>query len=173
MRPDVHSPLALSSLLRRLVTATALSALAAAATAAPVKIEGVLNPKADTRLDLADGSKRYLLAAQREGKAIGSGPLAGTTMLEWGLHDVNPAVGANANGYLVFTAADGDIAYLKYQFRGVPVPGADGKPRFIANGMWETAGGTGKFKGLRGAGSLHFEPRERRWTLEGDMVATD
>jgi hypothetical protein len=63
-----------------------------------------------------------------------------------GLHDVHPAVGAHANGYLVFTAADGDIAYLKYQFRGLPVPGPDGKPRFLANGFWETAGGTGKLK---------------------------
>ena len=147
-----------------------------AALAAPVKIEAVITPKTESRLDFADGSKRFLLATQREGKATGTGPLAGTTMVEWGMHDVNPAVGANANGYLVFTAADGDIAYVKYQFRAVPVTGADGKSRFLANGFWETAGGTGKFKTLRGAGTMHINtpsPKERQWILDGDLVASE
>ena len=148
----------------------------AAALAAPVKIEAVITPKTESRLDFADGSKRFLLATQREGKATGNGPLAGTTMVEWGMHDVNPAVGANANGYLVFTAADGDVAYVKYQFRAIPVAGADGKARFLANGFWETAGGTGKFKALRGAGTMHINtpsPKERQWILDGDLVASE
>jgi hypothetical protein len=154
--------------------AAALCALATSATlAAPMKIEAVITPKTESKLEFADGSKRYLLATQREGKTSGTGPLAGATMLEWGVHDVDPSTGAHANGYLVFTAANGDIAYLKYQFRGVPVPGADGKPRFVANGFWETAGGTGKLKGLRGIGSVHFNPRERHWTLEGDLATAD
>lgn len=161
-------------LLARLIASTAASALAiSAALAAPMKIEAVVTPKADSRLDLADGSKRYLLAAQREGKASGTGPLAGATMLEWGIHDVDPANGANAQGYLVFTASDGETAYLRYQFRGVPVPGPDGKPRFLANGFWETVGGTGKFKGLRGAGLVRFNPRERQWVLEGELVSPE
>jgi hypothetical protein len=158
----------------RLTLAAAVGACAAAGTlAAPMKVEAVISPKADSRMDFADGSKRFLVAAQREGKATGNGPLAGTTMLEWGMHDVNPATGANATGYLVFTTAEGDVAYIKYQFRGVPVPGPDGKPRFLANGNWETAGGTGKLKGLRGAGALQFIPAERRFELDGDVVAAD
>ncbi|UCG99237.1 MAG: hypothetical protein JSW31_09530 [Burkholderiales bacterium] len=158
----------------RLTLAAAVGACAAAGTlAAPMKVEAVISPKADSRMDFADGSKRFLVAAQREGKATGNGPLAGTTMLEWGMHDVNPATGANATGYLVFTTAEGDVAYIKYQFRGVPVPGPDGKPRFLANGNWETAGGTGKLKGLRGAGALQFIPAERRFVLDGDVVAAD
>ena len=158
----------------RLTLAAAVGACAAAGTlAAPMKVEAVISPKADSRMDFADGSKRFLVAAQREGKATGNGPLAGTTMLEWGMHDVNPATGANATGYLVFTTAEGDVAYIKYQFRGVPVPGPDGKPRFLANGNWETAGGTGKLKGLRGAGALQFIPAERRFVLDGDAVAAD
>jgi hypothetical protein len=157
-----------------LTIAAAVGAFAAAAAlAAPMKIEAVIAPKGDSRMDFADGSKRFLVATQREGKATGSGPLAGATMLEWGMHDVNPATGANANGYLVFTTAEGDVAYIKYQFRGVPVPGADGKPRFLANGNWETAGGTGKLKGLRGAGALQFIAAERRFVLDGDLVAAD
>jgi hypothetical protein len=158
----------------RSIAAAALCAFASgAALATPMRIEAVITPKAESKLEFADGSKRYLLATQREGKAVGNGPLAGATMLEWGVHDVNPAAGADANGYLVFTTASGDIAYLKYQFRGVPVPGPDGKPRFLANGFWETAGGTGKLKGLRGAGAVHFIPQERRWILDGDLVSTD
>lgn len=163
-----------SSLLPRLVAAAALCTLAnAAALAAPMKIEAVIAPKAESKLEFADGSRRYLLATQREGKASGNGPLAGATMLEWGVHDVDPSSGANASGYLVFTAADGDIAYLKYQFRAVMVPGADGKARFLANGFWETAGGTGKFKALRGGGTVRINPKERQWMLDGDLVAAD
>jgi hypothetical protein len=147
-----------------------------AALAAPIKMEALLTPKAESRLDIADGTKRYVLATQRQGKATGSGPLAGATMLEWGVHDVHPGTGANANGYLVFTAADGDIAYLKYQFRALFLTSAEGKPRLLANGVWETAGGTGKFKELRGAGTLQItapSPKERQWILAGDLVSVD
>jgi len=158
----------------RFLAATASCVLAGGtALAAPMKIEAVVSPKADAKLEFADGSKRFLVAAQREGKASGNGPLAGAMMLEWGLHEVNPATGANVNGYLVFTAANGDIAYLKYTFRAVPVPGPDGKPRFVANGVWETAGGTGTLKGLRGIGTVEFNPKERRFVLEGDLASSD
>jgi hypothetical protein len=143
------------------------------ASAAPVKIEAVVAPKADARMDFVDGTKRYVVAAQREGKATGTGPLANATVLEWGMHDVDPASGAHANGYLIFTAAEGDTAYLKYRFRGVPVPGPDGKARFLANGYWETVGGTGKFKGIKGTGSLRFNPGQRQFVLEGDIAGTD
>lgn len=166
-----------SRALRRFAAAALIGAFAhAAAFAGPVKIEGVLVPKADTRLDFADGSKRFLLAVQREGKVDGTGPLAGATMLEWGLHEVNPATGANANGYLVFTASNGDLAYAKYTLRAIPVPTGDGKIRFLANGQWEAAGGTGTLKSLRGGGTLQMEmpsPKERRWILQGDLVAAD
>ena len=161
------------TLMHQAIAAAALCAAATLAGAAPMKIEAVIAPKTESKLEFADGSKRYVLATQREGKTSGTGPLAGTQMLEWGVHDVDPSTGANASGYLVFTAANGDLAYLKYQFRGVPVPGPDGKPRFVANGFWETVGGTGKLKGLRGIGAVHFNPRERHWMLEGDLASPD
>jgi hypothetical protein len=161
-------------LIRRTVAAAAFCVFASGAVlAAPMKIEAVITPKAESKLEFADGSKRYWLLTQREGKATGSGPLAGATMVEWGAHDVNPATGALVRGYLVFTAANGDLAYLKYQFRAVPVPGPNGKPRFLANGFWETTGGTGKLKGLRGTGAVQFIPQERRWILDGDLVSAD
>jgi hypothetical protein len=52
------------------------------------------------------------------------------------------------------------------------VPGAEGKPHPLINGHWEVAGGTGKLKGLRGAGTVHVKvvsPKERHWILEGDL----
>lgn len=165
------------ALFLRLVVAAAFCGLAnGAALAAPIKMEAVLTPKTESRLDFADGTKRFLLATQREGKAVGNGPLAGTAMLEWGVHDVHPGAGANANGYLVFTSADGDIAYFKYQFRALFLPGPEGKPRLLANGVWETTGGTGKLKGLRGAGTLQItapSPKERQWILSGDLVSIE
>lgn len=157
-----------------LVAAAALFGTASLSVeAAPVKVEAVISPKAESRLDFADGSKRYLLATQREGKATGNGPLAGATMLEWGTHEVTPGSGAVGNGYLVFTTNEGDVAYLKYQFRAIPVPGPDGKPQNLINGFWEVAGSTGKLKGLRGAGTVRvntLSPKERQWMLEGDLV---
>ena len=158
----------------QVVAAAILCALAGgAAQAAPIKVEAVLSPKTESKMEFADGSRRYLLMTQREGKVDGNGPLAGANLVEWGTHDVDPATGAHAGGYLVFTKPDGDIAYMRYQFRGVPVPGSDGKARFLANGFWETAGGTGKLKGLRGTGALRFIPQERRIVLEGELVSAD
>jgi hypothetical protein len=159
--------------LHNLVAVAALCAsVATPLEAAPVKLEALITPKTESKLEFADGSKRYLLATQREGKAQGTGPLAGATMLEFGAHDVTPGVGSTGSGYLVFTTADGDIAYLKYQFRMLVVPGAEGKPHPLINGHWEVAGGTGKLKGLRGAGTVHVKvvsPKERHWILEGDL----
>ena len=146
---------------------------ATASEAAPLKVQALISPKAESKLVFADGSKRYLIATQREGAVTGDGLLADTTMLEWGVHDVTPGSGAQGNGYLVFTSAEGDIAYLKYQFRALQVPVAEGKRRVLINGHWEVVGGTGKFKGLRGAGTVQVKPlspKERRWILEGELL---
>jgi hypothetical protein len=94
-------------------------------------------------------------------------------MLEWGTHDVTPGSGAIGSGYLVFTTAAGDIAYLRYQFRMIQVPGPEGKPRNLINGIWEVVGGTGKLQSLRGAGTVQVKvvsPKERQWILEGDLI---
>jgi hypothetical protein len=159
---------------RMLIAAAALfGTTSPSVEAAPVKVEAVISPKAESKLEFVDGSKRYLLATQREGKATGNGPLAGATMLEWGTHDVTPGIGVFGNGYLMFTTTEGDVAYLKYQFRAIPVPGPDGKPQNLINGFWEVVGSTGKLKDLRGAGTLHVNtvsPKERQWILEGDLV---
>jgi hypothetical protein len=157
----------------KLVAVSMLGAAAAGPLyAEPVKLEALIATKAQSKLELADGSKRYLIALQREGRADGNGPLAGTTMLEWGVHDVTPGAGADGHGYLVFTRDEGEVAYLKYRFRATPATRPDGKPTVLLNGFWEVAGGTGDLKGLRGAGTVRIDPvsaKQRRWLLEGDM----
>ena len=143
------------------------------AAAAPIKVEAVLMPKEQIRLDFAEGTKQFVLMSKREGKANGNGPLAGAAVTEYGLHDIVPGASGNANGYLVFTASDGDIAYVKWLVRAVFVQGQGGKPALLDNGLWEVVGGTGKFKGLKGAGSLHIKavsPTDRNYILEGDLV---
>lgn len=87
---------------------------------------------------------------------------------------MQPGVEAEPHGYLVFTMPDGDIAYIKWTLRGVFVRGADGKPTLLDNGFWEVVSGTGKLKGLQGAGTLHLEPvsaTERQFILEGELVS--
>jgi hypothetical protein len=150
-----------------------LGATISTAVAAPIKVEAVLTPKEQIRLDFGDGSKHFVLMIKREGKATGADPLAGTVVTEYGRHDIVPGVGGDPSGYLVFSAADGDIAYVKWLVRAVFVPGPDGKPMLLDNGVWEVVGGTGKFKGLQGAGVLHIKPvssADRNFILEGVLV---
>jgi len=109
---------------------------------------------------------------RREGSAAGQGLFDGASVVEFGAHDIVPGVGGDPRGYLVVTAPDGAIAYIKWQVRAVFVPGADGKPMLLDNGFWEVAGGTGRFAGLKGAGTLHIKAvnqTDRRFILTGDL----
>jgi hypothetical protein len=160
--------------MKAIIVAACFGAGISAAVAAPIKVEAVLVPKEQIRLDFAEGSKQFVLMSKREGKAAGSGPLVGAAVTEYGLHDIVPGASGNANGYLTFTAPDGDIAYVKWLVRAVFVAGPGGKPTLLDNGVWEVVGGTGKFKGLKGAGSLHIKPvsaTDRNYILEGELVS--
>ena len=151
----------------------AAALLATPASAADITVEAVMSPKEQFRLDFKDGSKHFVLMVRREGNATGSAPLAGAKVTEFGLHDLVPGVGGHPRGYLRFTNANGDEAYVKWQVRAVFVPGADGKPKLLDNGFWEVAGGTGAFKGLKGAGTLHIKPvnpTDRRFILTGELT---
>jgi hypothetical protein len=150
-----------------------LSVSAGTADAAAVKLEAVMTPKEQIQLDFSDGSKHFVLMVRREGKATGEGLLAGASVTEFGRHDIIPGVGADPSGYLVFTLPGGDIAYVKWLVRGVFVSGPDGKPKLLDNGVWEVVSGTGKLKGLKGAGTLHIKavsPTDRNFILEGELV---
>ena len=142
------------------------------AIAAPINMEIVLSPKEQIRFDFADASKHFVLMVRREGTAKGNGPLAGTAVMEYGRHDIIPGVGGEPSGYLVFTATASDIAYVKWLVHAVFVPSADGKTMLLDNGIWEVAGGTGKFNRLQGAGTMRIKsvsPTDRNFILEGDL----
>jgi hypothetical protein len=156
-----------------LIALAALYGMSVATLAAPVKVDALVTPKEQIRLDFADGSKHFVLMVRREGKATGQGLLSGATVNEYGRHDITPGVGGDPSGYLVFTLSEADIAYVKWLVRAVFVPGADGKPVLLDNGVWEVVSGTGKLKGLKGAGTLHIKPAsptDRIFALEGELV---
>jgi len=158
-----------------LLTAVAAALLAASlpGSAAEISVKAVMAPKEQMRLDFADGSKHFLLMVRREGKAAGTGPLAGASVTEFGYHDIIPGDSGDPRGYLVFSLPSGDHAYVKWTVRAVFVPGEDGKPKLLDNGVWEIAGATGQLKGLKGAGILHIRavsPADREFELTGDLV---
>lgn len=153
--------------------AAALIAAAGLAQAAPIALEAIVATKEQIRLDFADGSQHFVAMVRREGNATGSGPLGGTAVSEYGRHDIIPGVGGDPSGYLVFSGGGGDVAYVKYLVRAVYVPAADGKPVLLDGGIWELVGGAGKFKGLKGAGSLRIRalsPTDRKFTLDGEIL---
>ena len=141
--------------------------------AEPVKFEALVAQKEAIRLDFSDASKHFLLLVRREGKSEGLGPLAGATVQEFGAHDIVPNVGGEPRGYLEFTQPDGDKAYIKWTIQAIFVPGPDGKPKLLDNGVWQVVSGTGKLEKLKGAGTLRLVPTgptERRFMLEGELV---
>lgn len=151
----------------------ALFTLGAAARAETMKVEAVLSPQEQIRLDFEDGSKHFVLMVRRTGKATGSGPLAGASVTEFGMHDLVPGKDGDPRGYLVFESADGSKAYIKFLVRAIFVPGPNGKPKLLDNGFWEVVGATGSLEGLRGAGILHItaaSEKDRRFSLDGELV---
>lgn len=144
------------------------------AAAEPVNIQAVLKPKEQIRLAFEDDSEKVVLLVRREGTSIGTGLLAGLKATEYGIYDLLPGVGGDPRGYLEMAAQDGDVAYIKWHLRVVFVAEADGEPILLDNGYWELVGGTGRFKGLKGAGVLHItsiSEDDRRFMLTGDIVA--
>jgi len=153
---------------------TAFAVFTGAAGAETMKIEAVMSPKQQMKLDFADGSKHFVLLVRREGQSAGGGPLAGGSVTEYGMHDIVRGVGGDPRGDLEIKKPSGDIAYIKWTVRAIFVPGPGGKPRLFDNGVWELAGGTGVFAAMKGAGTMHIKPvtkTDRRFILEGELVA--
>jgi hypothetical protein len=141
--------------------------------AEPVKFDALVAQKEAIKLAFADTSKHFFLLVRREGKSSGSGPLGDAVVQEYGAHDIIPGIGGEPRGYLEFTKPDGAKAYIKWTIQAVFVPGADGKPKLLDNGVWHVVSGTGKLEKLKGAGTFHLVPTaatERRFVLEGELV---
>lgn len=164
-----------SSLVRHAGAATlvVMLAFAASAMAEPLNVQATMVPKEQIRLDFKDGSGHFVLMVRREGVASGSGLLNEASVVEFGRHDIVPGVGGDPSGYLVVTKGEGNVAYIKWTVRAVFIPGKDGKPELNDNGFWEVVSGTGAFKGLKGAGTLHIKaanPTDRIFILDGNLA---
>ena len=141
--------------------------------AEPVNVQTTLAPKEQIKLDFKDGSGHFVLMVRREGNASGSGLFDGAKVIEFGRHDIVPGISGDPSGYLVISKGEENTAYLKWTVRAVFLPGKDGKPELNDNGFWEVVSGTGNFKGLRGAGTLHIKPAgqtDRTFILDGQLI---
>ena len=158
--------------LATLLCAAWLAAMATSVSADAVDVEAVMAPTNSMRMDFQDGSKHFVLMVRREGAAEGEGILAGAKVVEHGWHDINPPFGGDPQGYLEFTAANGDVAYVKWTVRAVFTRGED-KPKLIDYGHWELVSGTGQFAGMTGVGTMTIKPAsktDRLFTLTGEIA---
>lgn len=162
-------------MLKTLITGSMIVAavvlVSSAAYAADLSVKAVMAPTDVLKMDFKDGSKHFVAMVRREGKAEGTGALAGASVTEYGWHDINPPMGAHPQGYLQFETADGDIANVKFTIRAVFFKG-DEKPRLVDYGFWELVSGTGQFDGMTGVGTLTIKPAsktDRTFTLNGEI----
>jgi hypothetical protein len=148
----------------------AAALFAGGAVADPVSVEVLLVPQEQMKFEFADGSKHFVLAVRREGKAEGSGAFAGAAVTEFGWHDINPPFSADPRGYLQLTAENGDVAVLRWTVKAVFMKGEEG-PALFDNGFWELVSGTGQFEEKRGVGSLIIKPHggPNLFILEGEV----
>ena len=158
-----------STFILALTAAAAL--MAGSALAEPVSIEVLLEPQEQVRFEFGDGSKHFVLAVRREGKAEGSGAFDGAEVTEMGWHDVTPPLSGEPQGYLQMTAKNGDVAVLRWSVKATFVKDQEGKPALFNHGSWELVSGTGQFQDKRGVGSLIIRPQggPNLFILEGEV----
>jgi len=152
-----------------LAVAAAAAIVGSSAVADPVSVQFDYTTEEEIRFQFADKSGHFILAVRREGTAEGSGVFAGAAVTDLGWHDVNPPVSGAPQGYLQLTAQNGDTAVLRWTVTATFVKGAEGKPAFFNQGIWELVRGTGQFADKRGVGSIILKPAEKKVILEGEV----
>lgn len=158
---------------RTLFVLFALALAAVPAAAQPVSVRAVMSPREEIRANLPTGKPHFVLFVKREGKATGSGFLAGAELTEYGMHDIRPGVDGTPRGYLVAKLPSGDEAVIQWEVQATFIPGPDGRPRLLDNGVWRLVGGTGALATARGAGILHIRAvseRDREFQLDGEAA---
>jgi len=130
-----------------------------------------MTPKAQISVDLPTTPKHFVPFLRREGRVTGTGLLAGAACTEYGMHDIRPGLDGSPRGYLVATLPNEDQAVIQWEVQATFVPGTDGQPRLLDNGVWRYVGGTGSLTDLKGAGTLHIKAvsaRDREVQLDGE-----
>jgi hypothetical protein len=133
-------------------------------------VKAVMSPQEQIYVDLPTAEKHFVLFVRREGKAAGSGILNGAEFAEYGMHDIRPGVDGSPRGYVVAKAPNGDQAVIQWEVQATFVPGPDGKPKLLDNGVWRFIGGTGSLAAVKGAGITHIRavsPTDREFSFEG------
>ncbi len=148
--------------------------LSGSAWAEPLTVKAVMSPKEQIYVDLPTAQEHFVLFVRREGKATGTGALNGAQLTEYGMHDIRPGVDGSPRGYLVGKLPSGDQIAIQWEVQATFVPGPDGKPRLLDNGVWRVVGGTGGFERAKGAGTMHIKavsPQDREFSLEGEVIS--
>src|SRR3970282_320756 len=146
--------------------------LPSSALAEPLAVKAVMSPKEQIRVDLPTAQKHFVLFVRREGKATGVGLLDGAQLTEYGMHDIRPGLDGSPPGYLLARRPRGDQAVIQWEVQATFIPGPDGKPRLLDNGVWRLIGGTGTAESAKGAGTLHIRAApqtDREFSLEGEV----
>ena len=141
--------------------------------AEPLSVKAVMSPKEQIRADFPLAQPHFVLFVKREGKAAGTGVLNGAELTEYGMHDIRPGVDGSPRGYIVAKLPNGDQAVLQWEVQATFVPGPDGKPRLLDNGVWRFIGGTGGLAGVKGAGTMHIKAvsaTEREFSFDGEFI---
>jgi len=142
--------------------------------AEPLSVKAVMSPKEQIYVDLPTPQKHFVLFVKREGKATGTGIFDGAEFTEYGMHDIRPGLDGSARGYIVAKLLNRDQAVIQWEVQATFIPGPDGKPRLLDNGVWRLIGGTGSLDGVKGAGILHIKavsPTDREFELTGEVAA--
>lgn len=146
------------------------------AAAEPLSVKAIMSPKEQIYGDLPTaGQKHFVLFVRREGNAAGVGLLNGAQIVEYGMHDIRPGVDGVPRGYLVAKLPSGEQAVIQWEVQATFVPGPDGKPRLLDNGVWRLIGGIGALEAARGAGTMHIKAvstTDREFQLDGEISTT-
>jgi hypothetical protein len=142
------------------------------AAAEPITIKAVMAPKEQIRHDFPTPDKHFVLMVRREGTVSGTAAFEGAQGMEYGVHDITPGVGGNPRGYYIVTLKNGDKAVIEWSVQATFIPGPDGKPKLLDNGVWKFIGGTGGLTGIQGAGTMHIKavsPTDREFSFTGEF----
>ena len=166
-----------ASLKCQLVLAVVLSGVAFTRLgwAEPLDVKAIMRPKEQIYVDLPTPQKHFVLFVKREGKAAGTGILNGAELTEYEMHDIRPGLDGSPRGYVVARLPNGEQAVIQWEVQAVFVPGADGKPKLLDNGVWRFIGGTGSLEKIKGAGTMHIKavsPADREFTFTGEAVVS-
>lgn len=143
------------------------------AAAETLGIRAVMSPKEQIRYDSPTGDRRFVLMVRREGTVIGTPAFDGAQGMEFGVHDITPGVGGAPRGLYVVTLKNGDKAVIEWSVQATFIPGPDGKPKLLDNGVWKFIGGTGGLAGVQGAGTMHIaavNPTDREFSFTGEYT---